>query len=255
MGRTRLAIALAALGAIVALAAGPAGAATVRVGTLVLHADGGFEPHALPRHRYAPIDFQGHAEIGTTNGSPPPALQRIQLEFDHDGRVSTAGLPVCAPSRIEAATPKQARSRCRGAIVGTGHLGATIALPGLGAVDIRAPLTLFNGPRQGGDPTVLIHTRATYPAVETFVVPVRIERRRGRYGYRTDFEVPRLAGGYGALTHVDVEVGRRFRSHGRERSYVSARCSDYILQTRGLFSFADGTIVSGSVFRSCRPLP
>lgn len=254
MGRIRLAIALAAFGAIVALAAGPAGAATVRIGKLVLRADGGFEPHALPRHGYAPIDFQGHADIETTDGSMPPALQHIQLEFDHDGKLTTAGLPVCAPSRIEGATPQQARSRCRAAIVGSGHLGAAIALPGHGRVDIGGPLTLFNGPRQEGDPTVLIHTQATYPAVETFVVPVRIERRHGRYGYRTDFEVPELAGGYGALTHADVKIGRRFRSHGAERSYVSARCADYILQTRGLFSFADGTIVSGSVFRSCRPL-
>jgi hypothetical protein len=237
------------------LGVGGAQGAQVRVGTLVLRADGGFEPHALPRHGYAPIEFQGHAEIATTNGSPPPALQRIELEFDHDGRVSAAGLPVCRPSRIEGATPQQARSRCRRAIVGRGHLGAAIALPGLPRVDVRAPLTLFNGPRRGGDPTVLVHTRTTFPAVEAFVVPVRLERRRGRYGYRTDFEVPRLAGGYGALTHVDVRIGRRFRSHGRRRSYVSARCSDYILQTRGLFSFADGTIVSGSVFRFCRPIP
>jgi hypothetical protein len=255
MGRIRLSLALVACAALAALAAGPVGAATVRIGTLVLHADGGFEPHALPRHSYAPISFQGHADIETTDGSMPPALRRIELEFDHDGKLTTAGLPVCAPSRIEDATPAQARSRCRTAIVGSGHLGAAIALPGQSRVDIKAPLTLFNGPREGGDPTVLVHTRVTFPAVETFVVVVRIERRRGRYGYRTDFEVPELAGGYGALIHADVRIGRRYRAGGVERSYVSARCSDYILQTRGLFTFADGEIVSGAVFRTCRPLP
>lgn len=255
MGRVRLSIALAACAALAALAAGSAGAATVRIGTLVLRADGGFEPHALPRHSYAPISFQGHADIETTDGSMPPALRQIKLEFDHDGRLTTAGLPICAPSRIEDATPAQARSRCRAAIVGSGHLGATIGLPGRSRVDIKAPLTLFNGPREGGDPTVLVHTQATFPAVETFVVVVRIERRHGLYGYRADFEVPELAGGYGALTHADVKIGRRYRAGGVERSYVSARCSDYILQTRGFFAFADGEIVSGDAFRTCRPLP
>jgi hypothetical protein len=233
---------------------GVAQGARVRIGSLVLTADGGFEPQALPRRAYAPIEFQGHADVRTTDGSPVPALRRILLEFDRDGKLTTAGLPVCPPARIEAATPGQARARCRGAIVGTGHLGAEIYLPGGAAVHIHAPLTLFNGPRQGGDPTVLVHTRTTFPAVETFVVPVRIEPAHGLYRYRTSFEVPQLAGGLGSLTHIDVRVGRRYRSGGRERSYVSARCSDYILQTHGLFSFADGTIISGDVFRFCRPL-
>ncbi len=253
MGRIRFAVALLALAAVVAAAAGQAGAAQVRVGSLVLRADGGFTPQALPRHAFAPIEFQGHGEIATANGSPVPALRRVLLQFDRDGKLTTAGLPVCAAAKIATATPKQARSRCRGAIVGTGHLGAEIYLPGLAPVHIHAPLTIFNGPRQGGDPTVLIHTQATYPALETFVVPVRIEPAHGLYRYRTDFEVPQLAAGFGSLTHVDVKIGRRYRFHGRRRSYVSARCSDYILQTHGLFSFADGTIVSGDVFRYCRP--
>lgn len=254
MGRARLAIALMALAAIVALLVGSAGAATVRVGKLVLRADGGFEPQALPRHAYAPIDFLGHADVTTTDGSTPPALQNVRLEFDRDGKLTTAGLAICPPSRIEGATPKQARSRCRAAIVGSGHLGAEIGLPGHSRIDIKAPLTLFNGPRQEGDPTVVAHTQTKFPTVETFVVVIRIERRHGLYRYRADFEVPELAGGYGSLTHADVEIGRSYRADGVDRSYVSARCSDYILQTRGFFSFADGTVVSGAAFKSCRPL-
>jgi hypothetical protein len=248
-----------AIGGLIALALFTAGnaadAAQVRIGTLVLRADGGFEPRALPKRSYAPIEFQGHAEIETTDGSAPPALREVKLEFDRDGRLTTAGLSVCPPSRIEGATPQQARRRCQAAIVGTGHVGATIALPGHARVEIHSPLTLFNGPTQAGNRTVVAHAQSTFPALETYVVTVPIERRSGPYGYRATFEVPEIAGGFGALTHADVEVGRRYRSGGDERSYVSARCSDYILQTRGTFSFADGTIVSGAVFKTCRPLP
>jgi hypothetical protein len=32
---------------------------------------------------------------------------------------------------------------------------------------------------------------------------------------------------------------------------VSARCSDGILQTQGYLSFADGTVIYGSLFRAC----
>lgn len=256
MGLNRLPSALAVLAAgaaIAALVAGPVGAAEVRVGTLVLRADGGFTPRVLPRRSYAPIEFEGHGDVQTTDGSVPPAVRHAKLEFDRDGKLDTAGLATCPPSRIANATPKQARQRCRAAIVGSGHVGAAIALPGRSRVDIRAPLTLFNGPRRGGNPTVVAHTRSTYPTVETYVVVVPIEKRRGTYGYRAKLTVPEIAGGYGALTHVDTKIGRRFRSHGAKRSYVSARCSDYILQTRGRFSFADGTVISGAVYKTCQP--
>ena len=103
--RTRLLAigALLATGVVLARQAQP-GRRTVRVGTLVLHADGGFEPHALPKRAYAPIHFQGFGEIKTTDGSMPPALQHVKLEFDHDGHLTTAGLPVCRPAQLEGAT-------------------------------------------------------------------------------------------------------------------------------------------------------
>lgn len=247
-----LAISLSALLGL--LLVGGAGAATVRYGTLVVHADGGFEPQVLPRLAYAPISFHGHAEIETTNSKPPPALQSVKLIFDRDGRLTTAGLPSCPPERIEGTTPTEARRLCRGAIVGTGHVAAAVTLPGQATVEERSPLTLFNGPRQDGHPTVLAHARATFPSPETYVVVIAIERHGAAGPYQATFQVPPIASGYGALTHADIEVGRRYRSGGVSRSYVSARCSDSVLETRGRFSFADGMILSGTVFKPCRAL-
>src|SRR4029077_15793126 len=196
---------LLAIGAMLAICApllvGSAGAATVRVGTLVLQADGGFEPQLLPKRTYAPIDFQGHGDIKTTDGSVPPALQHVKLEFDHDGRVTTAGLSVCRPAKIEGATSAQARHRCGGAIVGSGHIAPAVPLPLLGRIEMRSPLTLFNGPRQDGNPTVILHAQAPFPISETYVVVIPIERRQGTYGYRASFDVPPIAGGLGSLTH------------------------------------------------------
>lgn len=251
--RKRIAIAVLSLTLLVC--AGMAAAATVRVGTLVLHADGGYEPHLLPKHTYAPIRFQGHADVETTDGSVPPALQHVKLEFDRDGHLTTAGLPVCRPAQIETASPRQARHRCAGAIVGTGRVGAAVPLPVLGRITLSSPLTLFNGPRRGGDPTVIMHAQAPFPISETYVVVIPIERRRGIYGYRASFDVPPIAGGLGSLTHIEAKISRSYRFHGAERSYVSARCSDYILQTQGYFSFADGTVIYGSAFKTCSPSP
>lgn len=243
-----------AIGAVVL--AGAAGAATVRVGSLVLHADGGFTPQLLPKRTFAPIHFQGYGEVKTTDGSLPPALQQVKLDFDRDGRLTTAGLPVCQPAKIEAASPGLARRRCADAIVGTGRIGAAVPLPLLGRIELRSPLTLFNGPRRNGNPTVILHAQAPFPVSETYAVVVPIERRGGAtYGYHSEFDVPSIAGGLGSLTYISAKVGRIYRSHGAERSYVSARCSDSILQTQGYFSFADGTVIYGSIFKVCRAKP
>jgi hypothetical protein len=242
--------------AAVSLSAGAAGAATVRVGTLVLHADGEFAPRVLPRHRFAPIHFQGYGQIKETDGSVPPPLQHVKLDFDRNGHLTTAGLPVCPQSKLEGATTAQARQRCDGAIVGTGHVEAAVTLGGLARVDIRVPLTLFNGPRHDGNPTVLGHARAPFPISETYIIVAPVERIHGGiYGYHSEFDIPPIAGGFGSLTRIDADLGRRYRFHGSERSYISARCPGYILQARGFFSFGDGTVIYGSVFKPCTPRP
>ena len=64
--------------------------------------------------------------------------------------------------------------------------------------------------------------------------------------------MPPIAAGFGALTHIEVEIGRRYSAGGKRRSYVSASCSDSILRTRGRFTFADGMVVDGAVEKFCR---
>jgi hypothetical protein len=225
--------------------------ALVIVNSIVLRADGGFHPRALPRQRFAPIDFQGHFDIAARGGGKPVALEEAVIDFDRDGRLSAGGLPVCPAERVAEAGPAQARQACPGAIVGTGSIEALIALPS-GTVTASSPLTIFNGPPQAGNPTVVLHARTTVPVPQTFAIVVPIERRPGEFRYRATLALPPIAAGLGAVTHVDVKVGRRFSVNGQRRSYVAAHCSDGILRTHGRFSFADGTIVDGSVEKPCR---
>ena len=130
-----------------------------------------------------------------------------------------------------------------------------LALEGQAPFRVRSPLTLFNGPRQEGKPSVIFHAQTTVPALQTFAVVIPIERRGGGYAYRATTDVPPIAGGRGALTRVEVDIGKRFRYGGADRSYVSARCSDGVLETRGRFTFADGKIIDGSVEKPCRAVP
>jgi hypothetical protein len=233
------------------LFAGAANAALVKVGNLVLTADGTFTPHSLPRSTYVPINFKGHADLKAVDGGVPLPLQQLVLDFDRDGRLTTAGLPVCQPASLQEATPEEARNRCPNAIVGTGHVSAMISGGGQSPILASSPLTFFNGPRIEGKPSVVLHARITVPAVQNFVITIPIEKRPGLFRYRATLDLPPIAAGRGSLIHLDASIGKRYRSAGVERSYVAARCGDGIIRTHGRFTFADGTIIDGSVEKAC----
>ena len=185
----------------------------------------------------------------------PPALQHVKLEFDHDGHLTTAGLSVCRPSQLEGATTAQARRPLRRRRSSApGSSAPRSAWPGLARIDLRAPLTLFNGPRRDGNPTAILHAQAPFPVSETYVIvdPDRTSSRPlrlpGRLRHPADRRRPRLAHRTSARRSAASTAPT-----ASQHSYISARCSDYILQTQGYFSFADGNVIYGSVFKSAGP--
>lgn len=240
--------------ALIALLVGAATADAVRLqfGDFVLVADGSFTPTALPEHRDAPIDLNGRAKITTVSHQLPPTLEEAVIEYDRHGSVQTSGLAVCTAGRLEATDVATARRRCSEAIVGEGVAHAIVKFPEDKRIPISSPITLFNGPRTGGFPTVLAHAFTTVPAPTTFVVPVAIETvHHGAFGYRTKVDVPTIAGGAGILVSGSLHIGRRWTYKGRRHSFVNARCEVGHLQVRGKFSFTDGTYVSGGLVKSC----
>lgn len=233
---------------------GGARAATVTYRDLVLHAVGGFQPQRLPRKAFAPISFEGEVDFSTRSGSGRPvALTEAVIDFDRDGRLDVTGLPTCAASQVAALGTAEARAVCGSAMVGEGLIEALVeATPGAAPTAVKAPLTIFNGPAEAGNPTAVLHANLGPPAGQTFAITAPIERIPGPYRYQVAVHVPPIAGGLGSLTRLRVEVGRRFRSGGQARSYVSAHCADSVLKTRGRFTFADGTVIDGSVEKFCR---
>src|SRR3954451_18078767 len=93
-------------------AVGAAKAQIIRVGDIILNADGGFTPTRLPRHEDAPITIHGGGKISTVSGDYPPILETINIEFDRHGSLQTLGLPVCKKQKLEATTVPQARKNC-----------------------------------------------------------------------------------------------------------------------------------------------
>jgi hypothetical protein len=234
------------------IAASTANAVRLQFGDFVLVADGKFTPTALPKRHDAPISLQGEARISTASHKLPPTLNRLVIEYDRHGSVQTSGLAVCPGARLESTTVATARRRCAGAIVGKGVADAVIKFPEQERIPISSPVTLFNGPRTNGFPTVIAHAYTTIPTPVAFVVPVVIETiHRGAFGYRTKIDVPTIAGGAGVLTSGSLKIGKRWTYKGEQHSFVNARCEVGHLQVRGEFSFSDGTYVKGGLVKSC----
>ena len=228
---------IAALALVLALAGvAVSRAQTLQKGDVRVRFDADFAPHALPRQQAAPVRIRIEGGISTTDGSHPPPLQWLEVELNRKGRISSAGLPVCSAPLLQSTTTEQALARCGPAKVGEGSFDAEVALGG--DVPASGRIVAFNS-RLHGKPALLLHFFAQVPVRFTLVVPLTIVRKRGgEFGTLLRTRVPRIAGGLGSITRIDLTVGRRFSSRGRRRSYVSAACTALPGTSLAVFAFA-----------------
>lgn len=244
---------LVAAFALLLIGAGAAQAIRLQVGNIVIVTDGGFTPTTLPKRKNAPIKLYGQARFKTTDGTRPSPLRRLELEFDKHGAVQTRGLPKCTKAKLVATTVKAARRNCRGSLVGQGFGTAVVELPEQRPIKASSALSLFNGPRIHGNPSVLGHAHLDYPAPTTYIVLIEIQKiRNGRYGFRTVADFPRIANDYGSPLYGRLKIGREWKFKGRRLSFANAHCPDGRLQARGEFSFKNGDAVQGTLFRPCK---
>lgn len=247
----RKTIAIAVLGLLIAAAT--AAAVQIRAGNLILDAEGGFAPTALPKRHDAPISLHGGGKLSTVTGELPPIVKTIDIEFDRHGHVDTAGLAVCHASQLQSTDIAQARRACPDAIVGKGAGRAVVIFPEQNPIPVSSPITIFNGPPKHGDPTVLAHAYTTVPVPTTFVVPIVIERiHHGVYGYRTIAKIPKIAGGAGHPIAGHLKISRKWTYRGKLQSYVNARCETGHLQARASVTFGDGTFLTGTFILPCK---
>lgn len=237
---------------LVLVAAGTAVAIKLEASNLVITTDGGFTPTTLPKKGYAPIKLHGYGNIATKDGSPPPVLETVTIWFDKHGEVETKGLPKCTPGKLKATTTAQARKLCPGSIVGKGFGKAVVIFPEQGPIPASSPITLFNAAPKNGNPVLLAHAHLTVPGPTTFVVPIEIQKvHSGRYGFKVEAKIPKIAGGSGIPLYARMTVGREWTYKGKKLSFANAGCPDGRLQAKVKADFKDGTVLQGSLFKTC----
>jgi len=228
-------------------------------GNVRISFSGDFSPHSLPRDRLAPVTIDVKGAIGTTDGTHPPAVRRIEIAINRHGRLSTEGLPACSGPLLQSTSSETALKRCRPALVGRGRFGAEVEFPSTNPVLATGTMLAFYG-KSNGKRAILLHLYATTPVRTTFVLPLTISSRGGDlFGTVLSAKIPTLAGGLGSVTQIDLTIGRNYTFRGQRHSFISASCpapagfpGAVFSLARGSFYFADGKKIETTLARDCR---
>lgn len=241
------------------LGAGLAQAELSQSGNVRISFNGGFSPHSLPRDRPAPVRVDVRGAIGTTDGTHPPAVSRVEIGLNRNGLLTTRGLPACNAPTLQATSSETALRRCRPSLVGRGSFRADVEFASPTPVLADGDLLAFYG-RSNGRPALLLHLYVTTPVRTTLVLPLVISRRaKGRFGTVLSANIPTLAGGLGSVTEINLSIGRNYTYRGRRLSFISASCpappgfpGAVFSLARGSFFFADGKRIDTTLSRDCR---
>jgi hypothetical protein len=198
--------------------------------------DAGFSPSSLPRDRPAPVKVEIEGRIATTDGTHPPALRWLEVELHRSGRVFSKGLPVCSAPILQSTGTETALARCRPALVGRGSFRADVQLGR--EIPATGTILAFNS-RLKGKRSLLLHFFAGVPVRFTLVVPLTIGNRPdAQFGTVLRARVPRLGGGLGSITQIQLTIARRYGFGGERRSYISAACGAPAPLQGAVFPFA-----------------
>ena len=231
----------------------------VQQGNLRVKLGAEFTPRALPRQRPAPIRVEVAGAISTTDGSHPPPLRRLEIALNRHGHIDTKGLPVCTSPQLQSTTTEEALVRCKPALIGRGNFSAQLALGGSKDIPATGKVVVFNS-RHNGKASLLLHLFIGVPVRVTMIVPITIgHRKEGQFGTVLRALVPKLGGGLGSVTEIDLQLGRRYKAGGKQRSYISAACSAPPGLNVGVFPFLRGSFrfeahrkIEATLSKTCR---
>jgi hypothetical protein len=248
------AIAVGAGLALIVVASALAKPHVLRAGNLFLKDDGGIFPSRLPKHGQMPISARIDVEIGTTDGSHPPAVRTLNIDFDKSIQVNAEGLPVCSKGQLVARSTASARKACPSAIVGSGEGEVEVAFPEQKPFTAKGPIVLFNGGVHGGTTLLFVHAYVAVPAPTAVVTTVKMTRiHRGHYGTHTVSRIPVIAGGAGSVIAFELSIGRKFTYRGEKESYLTASCPTGHYYTEGEILFSDDSVLKGVHVLPCTP--
>jgi len=253
--RVCVALALCALAPLVAVAR----ADVVSGGNVRVSFRGWITPSELPRGEAAPVTLHVAGTVRPIAGRRPEALERVKVEINRHGIVSTRGLPVCPQNSLKGATTAQALARCRGSLVGAGHFTAHVEIPESTPFPAVGRMLAFTT-MSGGRRALVAHIFGTDPVPVSQVLPISLRRHgEGGFGVTMSVAMPRVGDEWGYVTGFDMTFHRSYRYGGRARSFLAASCpapagiaEAPFRAARGTYYLAGGRVLTRVISGSCR---
>jgi hypothetical protein len=213
-------------------------------------------PKNLSKTTFTPISLKVTTKTTTTtnpNGVPSPAVRAV-VDFDKNAQLYTKGIPTCDAAKLQNTSTDAALAACGNAKISTAGSGNVLLPVGPKVFPVPVTITGFNGVPQGGKPVVLLHAYGAAPVQTTQVLVGKVlNYNKEGFGPRLDVEIPKLAGGAGALTDFTVTISKKYTFKGQKRSFVSAKCpNSKKLKARGTFTFSDGEALTAVDSQSCK---
>ncbi len=222
------------------------------VDNLCFKAGGGFKPKKISKKKQTPIALIAEGKVTTTDGSHPPALNKVILETDKNGAINVKHYPSCKSGKLQSRDTKDAEKACKKAIIGEGKATAAVKLAEQPEVYAHSKLLVVNGGVKGGTTTLYIHAYFSQPVPGALVTKVKIKKHKhGRYGTKSIATIPPLASGQGSITQFRFKIDKKFRFKHQKRSILTARCPDGRLQAHAVAFFTGGPRVTTEFVRPC----
>jgi hypothetical protein len=223
-----------------AVAAAPgSNGAVLEAGELPLLFDFGVRPLKLSPKKPKPVRVLVSGKYETGDGSHVSALDELVLELDRHLKLEVRGVPVCGGGTRS--VRGEVLEGCEDAVVGKGAIEAEVAFPEAPIFTVSGTLTVYNRGRKPGGADLAGYAYFPAPITGAVLIPIKVRKNAGRYGWRVRFEIPKIAGGAGSITAYSARLWKRI---------FSATC-DGRMVARAVSTFVDGTTRTERAMRTC----
>jgi hypothetical protein len=183
-------------------------------------------PSTAPKNTYKSGSL--FTDLITHYTNPADPVDRTQIFLDKNFKVTPSAAAKCSSSQLSNKTMKQAMGACKNALVGTGKATAQ----GPAAIGtIRACVLLFNGQPKGGNPTLLVFTRAQATPNSQISCANPSNNNQGNATVLLEGIYKPASGKYGKVLDVAGITQKspfpltRYTTTVKHGNYASARCA------------------------------
>ncbi len=220
---------------------------------------GWISPETLPRSEAAPIALHVAGTVVPVGDKRPASLERVTVEINRHGVVTTRGLPSCPWKSLKAVRSSRAMELCGDALIGSGHFYSHIDIPEQAPFPADGKVLLFNSTKNGRA-TVAAHVFGTEPVPTAEVLRMTFsQRHRGSFGPVVTVEMPNIGNEWGYVSGFDLTLRRRYHFRGRPMSVISASCpapegirEAPFKAARGIYELGDGSTLTRTLSGSCQ---